>query len=103
MSPQAAVIAGGNHAETDRKLFDARAYWLGSLGAREMIREGQLEDAAPVIRGLLKSAKFILHGPQSGHRHGLRMLRTARELFTLLIAERAMMADDLSATPWGEP
>lgn len=84
MSPQVAVLASYRHAIKDPKLFDARAFWLGSLAAREMIRAGRIGEAAAVIGEMRRSAKFLLSGPEKGHALGNRMLRAAQETFAQL-------------------
>lgn len=94
MSPQAAFFAGFKHAEYDHKLFDARAFWLGSAAARNLIREGRIEEAAPIIRHMLKTARFLLSGPTKDHALGRRLLQTAQETFAQLIARRSEIWGD---------
>jgi pentatricopeptide repeat protein len=88
MSPQAAFTAGFKHAEQDRGMFDARAYWLSSSAIRNLIGEGRLEEAATILREMRRSAKFLLAGSGTRLALGRRMHATAQELFALLVSTR---------------
>jgi hypothetical protein len=94
MSPRAAFIAGFEHTANDRKLFEARAFWLSSSAIQNLIREGRLSEAVPILRGMRRSAKFLT----ADHLLGRRMQASAQELFALLVDTRMDMAGDLAGT-----
>lgn len=92
MTALTAFIAGAQHAAEDRKLFDARAFWVGSVAIRNLIREGRLNEAAAILSQMRKSAKFL--GP--GSALGSRMLADSQELFYRLVETRDHMCGDMA-------
>jgi hypothetical protein len=86
MSPKAAFAAGFTHTENDRKLSDARAFWLSSIAIRNLIREGRLDEAVPILREMRNSAKFLT----ADHVLGRRMQSASQELFFIMVK----LADD---------
>jgi hypothetical protein len=89
MSPKAAFHAGTEHVANDRKLSDARAFWLSSMAIRNLISEGRIEEAVPIFREMWKSAKLLSNETLLGR----RMLATSESLFDLMLKTDRQMAE----------